>query len=124
MSATDESGEDEDEQFARIDMDALKQRGKGSYYCPLGHKCDKGGVNKDGDLVHFDRNSSFAYALPIGPSSLSRSIRHVHHPLTSNADNTATSIGNHGGATFLGVQIRLKNESLPAGTALRDTRPR
>ncbi|KPM33880.1 hypothetical protein AK830_g12692 [Neonectria ditissima] len=60
MSMTDDSGEDEDEQFARIDMDALKQRGKGSYYCPLGHRCDKGGVNKDGDLVLFDRNSSFA----------------------------------------------------------------
>ncbi|KAH7157717.1 hypothetical protein B0J13DRAFT_177461 [Dactylonectria estremocensis] len=57
---SDSSEEDEDEQFARIDMDALKQRGKGSYYCPLAHRCDKGGVDKDGNLVLFDRNSSFA----------------------------------------------------------------
>ncbi|KAF7532669.1 hypothetical protein G7Z17_g13609 [Cylindrodendrum hubeiense] len=61
-SMSDDSEEDEDEQFARIDMEALKQRGKGSYYCPLGHRCDKGGVDKDGNLVLFDRNSSFAYA--------------------------------------------------------------
>ncbi|KAJ4234393.1 hypothetical protein FSOLCH5_004097 [Fusarium solani] len=59
-SASDDSEEDEDEQFAKIDMEALKQRGKGSYYCPLGHRCDKGGVDKDGKLVLFDRNSSFA----------------------------------------------------------------
>ncbi|KAM0439932.1 hypothetical protein ACHAPT_001030 [Fusarium lateritium] len=59
-SASDDSEEDEDEQFAKIDMEALKQRGKGSYYCPLGFRCDKGGVDKDGKLVLFDRNSSFA----------------------------------------------------------------
>ncbi|RSM06659.1 hypothetical protein CDV31_009006 [Fusarium ambrosium] len=61
-SASDDSEEeeDEDEQFAKIDMEALKQRGKGSYYCPLGHRCDKGGVDKEGKLVLFDRNSSFA----------------------------------------------------------------
>ncbi|KAM5346714.1 hypothetical protein ACJ41O_009719 [Fusarium nematophilum] len=58
-SGSDDS-DDEDEQFAKIDMDALKQRGKGSYYCPLGHRCDKGGVDKEGKLVLFDRNSSFA----------------------------------------------------------------
>lgn len=59
-SSSEDSGEDEDEQFSKIDMDALKQRGKGSYYCPLGLRCDKGGVDKDGKLVLFDRNSSFA----------------------------------------------------------------
>ncbi|KAJ4307799.1 hypothetical protein N0V84_012484 [Fusarium piperis] len=59
-SASDDSGEDEDEQFTKIDMEALKQRGKGSYYCPLGNRCDKGGVDKEGKLVLFDRNSSFA----------------------------------------------------------------
>ncbi|KAM0226191.1 hypothetical protein ACHAQD_000104 [Fusarium lateritium] len=51
VSASDDSGEDEDEQFGKIDMDALKQRGKGSYYCPLGHRCDKGGVDKEGKLT-------------------------------------------------------------------------
>ncbi|KAF4441677.1 hypothetical protein F53441_11937 [Fusarium austroafricanum] len=59
-SMSEDSGDDEDEQFSKIDMDALKQRGKGSYYCPLGHRCDKGGVDKEGKLVLFDRNSSFA----------------------------------------------------------------
>ena len=59
-SASDDSSDDE-EQFQSIDMDALRQRGKGSYYCPKGKKCDKGGVDKDGNLVVFDRNSSFAY---------------------------------------------------------------
>ncbi|KAI1025906.1 hypothetical protein LB503_006925 [Fusarium chuoi] len=60
LSISEDSGDDEDEQFSKIDMDALKQRGKGSYYCPLGHRCDKGGVDKEGRLVVFDRNSSFA----------------------------------------------------------------
>ncbi|KAJ4263850.1 hypothetical protein NW762_005886 [Fusarium torreyae] len=59
-SDSDDSEEDEDEQFSKIDMEALKQRGKGSYYCPLGLRCDKGGVDKEGQLVLFDRNSSFA----------------------------------------------------------------
>jgi hypothetical protein len=59
-SASEDSGGDEDEQFSKIDMDALKQRGKGSYHCPLEFRCDKGGVDKEGKLVVFDRNSSFA----------------------------------------------------------------
>lgn len=58
-SASDDS-DDEDELFARIDMEALGIRGKGSHYCPLGYRCGKGGVDKDGSLVLFDRNSSFA----------------------------------------------------------------
>lgn len=58
----DESDDYSDEnQFAGINMKALKQRGKGKYYCPRGHHCDKGGVDKQGNLVLFDRNSSFAY---------------------------------------------------------------
>ncbi|KAL6892986.1 hypothetical protein HDV57DRAFT_212158 [Trichoderma longibrachiatum] len=57
----DESDDYSDEnQFAGINMKALKQRGKGKYYCPRGHHCDKGGVDKQGNLVLFDRNSSFA----------------------------------------------------------------
>ncbi|PTB44200.1 hypothetical protein M441DRAFT_343617 [Trichoderma asperellum CBS 433.97] len=47
--------------FAGINLKALKQRGKGKYYCPRGHRCDKGGVDKSGNLILFDRNSSFAY---------------------------------------------------------------
>lgn len=57
--ASDSDTDDED-LFASIDMDALKQRGKGMYRCPKGIKCDKGGVDKAGNLVLFDRNSSFA----------------------------------------------------------------
>ncbi|KAH0492781.1 hypothetical protein TgHK011_007716 [Trichoderma gracile] len=57
----DDSDDYSDEnQFAGINMKALKQRGKGKYYCPRGHHCDKGGVDKQGNLVLFDRNSSFA----------------------------------------------------------------
>lgn len=60
MSGSESSSDDNDEQFQAIDMDALRQRGKGVYFCPKGLKCDKGGVDKDGNLVVFDRNSSFA----------------------------------------------------------------
>lgn len=63
ISESDDSDDDDEEQFARIDMEALRQRGKGAYYCPKGHRCDKGGVDKDGNLVLFDRNSSFAYVV-------------------------------------------------------------
>ncbi|KAL7938628.1 hypothetical protein V8C35DRAFT_83212 [Trichoderma chlorosporum] len=57
----DESDDYSDEnEFAGINMKALKQRGKGKYYCPRGHYCDKGGVDKHGNLILFDRNSSFA----------------------------------------------------------------
>ncbi|KAL7951703.1 hypothetical protein V8C42DRAFT_14860 [Trichoderma barbatum] len=57
----DESDDYSDEnEFAGINMKALKQRGKGKYYCPRGHQCDKGGVDKHGNLILFDRNSSFA----------------------------------------------------------------
>jgi hypothetical protein len=59
-SVSDDSSDDE-EQFQAIDMEALRQRGKGFYSCPKGVKCDKGGVDKDGNVVIFDRNSSFAY---------------------------------------------------------------
>ncbi|KAH6894286.1 hypothetical protein B0T10DRAFT_558432 [Thelonectria olida] len=61
VTMSDDSEDEEEETFAKIDMDALRQRGKGSYYCPFGHRCDKGGVDKAGNLVLFDRNSSFAY---------------------------------------------------------------
>lgn len=57
----DSSDDDDDEQFQKIDMEALRQRGKGVYICPKSLKCDKGGVDKDGNIVVFDRNSSFAY---------------------------------------------------------------
>ncbi|GAO14996.1 hypothetical protein UVI_02027770 [Ustilaginoidea virens] len=46
ISGSDDSS-DGDEKFQDIDMDALRQRGKGIYYCPKGLKCDKGGVDKD-----------------------------------------------------------------------------
>lgn len=65
MDLGNESDSDSDsgdeELFAAIDMESLKQRGKGSHTCPKGTKCDKGGVDKDGNVIVFDRNSSFAY---------------------------------------------------------------
>ncbi|KAJ3486322.1 hypothetical protein NLG97_g6642 [Lecanicillium saksenae] len=57
---SDSESDGDEELFASIDMDALKQRGKGSYTCPKGKRCDKGGVDKDGNVIVFDRNSSFA----------------------------------------------------------------
>jgi hypothetical protein len=61
--ADEEDSDDysDDGLFAGINLKALKQRGKGKYYCPRGHRCDKGGVDKNGNLILFDRNSSFAY---------------------------------------------------------------
>ncbi|KAL7924810.1 hypothetical protein ACQKWADRAFT_258307 [Trichoderma austrokoningii] len=58
--------------FAGINLKALKQRGKGKYYCPRGLRCDKGGVDKNGSLILFDRNSAFAYVA----TSLSLSQHH------------------------------------------------
>lgn len=59
----DDSGsdvsEDDEEIFAKLDMDSLKSRGKGNHVCPKGQRCTKGGIDKDGHLIIFDRNSSF-----------------------------------------------------------------
>ncbi|KAJ4150611.1 hypothetical protein LMH87_011353 [Akanthomyces muscarius] len=62
LSNEDDSESDtgDEDLFAGINMDALKQRGKGSHICPKGPRCDKGGVDKDGNVIVFDRNSSFA----------------------------------------------------------------
>ncbi|POR34632.1 Uncharacterized protein TPAR_05172 [Tolypocladium paradoxum] len=57
---SDESDDSDDELFPEIDMEALRQRGKGNYSCPKTYQCKKGGVDKEGNLVIFDRNSSFA----------------------------------------------------------------
>jgi hypothetical protein len=40
---------------------ALQARGTGQHTCPLGKKCDKGGVLPSGELVVFARNCSFRY---------------------------------------------------------------
>lgn len=71
LGEVDEEDSDEysdDGLFAGINLKALKQRGKGKYYCPRGHRCDKGGVDKSGNLILFDRNSSFAYVEAFSPS--------------------------------------------------------
>ena len=57
----DDSSDDSDlDLFDDIDMDALSTRGKGGHLCPKGERCDKGGVDKHGKVIVFDRNSSFA----------------------------------------------------------------
>jgi hypothetical protein len=60
-SDEENEGEEEEEEdvFAKIDMEALRSRGKGNHTCPKGKKCTKGGIDKDGELIVFDRNSAF-----------------------------------------------------------------
>ena len=45
--------------FANFNLDQWKRRGKGDYYCPRKYECTKGGVNADGELVKFERNSAY-----------------------------------------------------------------
>lgn len=40
-------------------LDSLSSRGKGSYTCPYGHRCKKGGVLNDSTVTIFERNSQF-----------------------------------------------------------------
>lgn len=44
-----------------VDASQLAQRGKGRHTCPHAFQCTKGGVNADGTLVIFERNSNFRY---------------------------------------------------------------
>ena len=71
---SDDDSDDDEELFSNINMSALSQRGKGKYFCPKGPRCDKGGVDKDGELVLFDRNSSFAYVTHHGHYSKSSNV--------------------------------------------------
>ncbi|KAK7905479.1 hypothetical protein LTR67_000201 [Exophiala xenobiotica] len=45
------------------DSKNLSSRGKGKHVCHYGHNCDKGGVQPDGSLVVFERNSAFSINL-------------------------------------------------------------
>ncbi|CEJ91020.1 hypothetical protein VHEMI06764 [[Torrubiella] hemipterigena] len=58
LDDNDSGSDDEEGLFDSIDMDALKQRGKGTYTCPKGLRCEKGGV-ENGMVVIFDRNSAY-----------------------------------------------------------------
>ena len=40
-------------------IEQLRVRGKGHYTCPRGKACNKGGINSDGTLVVFERNSAY-----------------------------------------------------------------
>lgn len=63
-SAGDSPGSANLKQYAVDDLlTTLATRGKGSYVCPYGYDCKKGGVKPDGGLVTFERNSSFRSAL-------------------------------------------------------------
>jgi len=44
-------------------IEQLKSRGKGHYTCPRGTACDKGGVQINGQLTVYERNSAFRYVL-------------------------------------------------------------
>jgi hypothetical protein len=45
-------------------MNSLAVRGKGQYTCPEGRNCTKGGVQANGEVVVFERNSAFRYVPP------------------------------------------------------------
>jgi len=42
-------------------IDDLMKRGKGSYFCPHGLNCDKGGMTTEGHIREFYRSSEFRY---------------------------------------------------------------
>lgn len=54
-----DSGISSGDTFENLNMAALKQRGKGNYSCPKGKWCTRGGVDKEGNVIIFDRNSAF-----------------------------------------------------------------
>jgi len=43
-------------------IERLRTRGTGSYKCPHGVRCKKGGVDKDGKVKEFSRNCDFRYS--------------------------------------------------------------
>lgn len=59
VSDSDGSDDEDEELFQQVDMAALSNRGKGNHVCPKRFRCTKGGVDKNGQLVYFERNSSF-----------------------------------------------------------------
>lgn len=80
---SDSESDGDEELFASINIEALNQRGKGAYTCPKGKRCDKGGVDKYGNVVVFDRNSSFAYS----PSPFSAKIFRASKILTPSSNS-------------------------------------
>ncbi|KAK3342138.1 hypothetical protein B0T25DRAFT_560062 [Lasiosphaeria hispida] len=58
---SNDTADDEDRNAADNNelRSSLKKRGKGSYTCPQGLGCTKGGVAADGSLAVFQRNSEF-----------------------------------------------------------------
>ena len=61
-------------------IEELKPRGKGQYLCPEGLSCTKGGVQADGTLVVFERNSAFRLAVPFRIAVFVRVICSKNHP--------------------------------------------
>ena len=51
-------------------LEQLKSRGKGQYTCPHGRDCKKGGVQQNGELTVFERNSAFRYFNSIHQAAL------------------------------------------------------
>ncbi|KAL5606889.1 hypothetical protein BROUX41_003266 [Berkeleyomyces rouxiae] len=65
-SATSGSMEPMEDELSVLDEERVRQllnqpqhRGVGQHYCPLGERCDKGGVSPDGTIRLFERNSDF-----------------------------------------------------------------
>ena len=50
-----------------MQMDPLSARGKGQYTCPEGRRCTKGGLQPNGTMIVFERNSAFRYVMRLRP---------------------------------------------------------
>ena len=58
--ASDPDADELHDKVAQL-LASLSQRGIGQHVCPYGLSCTKGGVDGDGSLVVFPRNSAFRY---------------------------------------------------------------
>lgn len=99
--------------FDEIDLAQLRNRGKGIYRCSYGKNCTKGGVDRNGNIVIFERNCMFR-------SVMSLSVICVEHgPTDSFADNTWTNIKSHLNVIFPVAKTRM---DLPGRISLSGTR--
>ena len=77
----------------------LGTRGKGQWVCTQGAACKKGGVSPDGQLVVFERNSTFKSVISLTAFSFTANARIV--------ERTCRSMRKCSNVTCLDVQTRL-----------------
>lgn len=107
-SGSDGSDDDDDELFQGLNLDSLKSRGKGEHYCPKRFDCTKGGVDENGKLVAFVRNSAYLYVY----LAATMTIWPAAGILTAGPGNIATNTSSLGGATSRTALTRPRSESL------------